>query len=80
MSHRREAGAIPPWVIPEEHKRDSMKSGIDQNTKLNVDNEVKEMSYLTHQNDKSNATPNGSMIKSKVSSDLFIFEYSYYYY
>ncbi|CAH8544380.1 unnamed protein product [Schistosoma intercalatum] len=65
MSHRREAGAIPPWVIPEEHKRDSMKSGIDQNAKLNVDNEVKEMSYLTHQNDKANVTPNGSMIKSK---------------
>ncbi|VDO58924.1 unnamed protein product [Schistosoma margrebowiei] len=75
MSHRREAGAIPPWVIPEEHKRDSMKIGIDQNVTLNVNNEVKEMSHLTQQNDKANVTSNGSIIKPKVSSDLFIFEY-----
>ncbi|CAI2729375.1 unnamed protein product [Schistosoma spindalis] len=70
MSHRREAGAIPPWVIPEEHKRDSIKSGIDPNVKLNIESEGKENNNnnnnnITQKHDKANVTPGGSIIKPK---------------
>ncbi|CAH8507171.1 unnamed protein product [Schistosoma turkestanicum] len=57
MSHRREAGAVPPWVLPEEHARCSVKSGINQSTKLNtsnIDNEIKGVDNLTPKNDQMN--------------------------
>lgn len=47
MSHRREAGAVPPWVIPEEHKRSFIKNEIHP-IPLNADHEVKEINSSDH--------------------------------
>ncbi|CAH8531001.1 unnamed protein product [Heterobilharzia americana] len=43
MSHRREAGAVPPWVIPEEHARCSPQIKSLKINSLNVDNELEKV-------------------------------------
>ncbi|XP_018649512.1 dihydropyrimidinase related protein-3 (M38 family) [Schistosoma mansoni] len=47
VAQRREAGAIPPWVIPEEHKRSFIKNEIHP-IPLNADHEVKEINSSDH--------------------------------
>ncbi|CAH8541539.1 unnamed protein product [Schistosoma rodhaini] len=59
MSHRREAGAIPPWVIPEEHKRSFRKNEIHP-IPLNIDHELKEINSSDH------TTSNGSTISTSL--------------
>ncbi|KAH8878428.1 Dihydropyrimidinase-related protein 5 [Schistosoma japonicum] len=45
MSHRREAGAVPPWVIPEEHANSTLKNKtipIINNNLININKNDKE--------------------------------------
>ncbi|KAK4471510.1 hypothetical protein MN116_004582 [Schistosoma mekongi] len=53
MSHRREAGAVPPWVIPEEHANSTLKNtkiqlihNNNNNNLMNTDNDKEQINEI----------------------------------
>ncbi|CAH8851636.1 unnamed protein product [Trichobilharzia szidati] len=52
MSHRREAGAVPPWVIPEEHARCSPRNKINQQSTVEKSplNQVENVNNINNNN------------------------------
>ncbi|VDP99497.1 unnamed protein product [Trichobilharzia regenti] len=56
MSHRREAGAVPPWVIPEEHARCSPRNKVNQQSTVEKSplNQVENVVNNNSNNNNSN--------------------------